>query len=116
MRSFDEDQLPHVTSCVERFLVDSEGHADGMLLANGVEVHFSPRLAPDVLGAIQAGERVTVYGVLPMAGPLIEAVVIEAANGVRIVDVGVAAADSPVYQPLVSVLGGRWWQKSALGR
>lgn len=87
MRSFDEDQLPHVTSRVERFLIDSEGRAEGMLLSNGVEVHFPRRLATDVLGAIQAGERVTVYGFLPMAEPMIEAVVIEAANGVRIVDV-----------------------------
>ena len=54
MRTFDEDQLPHVTSCVERFLIDSEGTAAGMLLANGVEVHFPARLATDVLEAVHA--------------------------------------------------------------
>ena len=116
MRSFNEDRLPHVTSCVERFLTDSDGHADGMILANGVEVYFPPRLAVSVLGAIQAGERVTVYGVLPMAGPKIEAVVIEAANGLRIVDDESFEEDAAVYQPLVSALAGRWWQKSAAGR
>jgi hypothetical protein len=88
MPPLNEDQLPHVTSSVERFLVNPDGNTDGMILANGVEVRFAPHLSTAVLTAIQVGERVTVYGVLPMAEPMIVAVVIEAANGTRIEDNG----------------------------
>jgi hypothetical protein len=82
------DQMPYVTSSVERFLVNPEGNADGMILVNGVEVYFAPHLSAAVLTAIQAGDRITVYGVLPMAEPMIAAIIIEAANGTRIEDHG----------------------------
>lgn len=88
MPSFNVDQLPYVTSSVERFLVNPDGNADGMILVNGVEVYFAPYLSADVLTAIQAGDRITVYGVLPMAEPMIAAMIIEAANGMRIEDCG----------------------------
>ena len=85
---FNEDQMPHVTSSVERFLVNPDGNADGMILVNGVEVYFAPHLSTAVLTAVQVGDRITVYGVLPMAEPMIAAVIIEAANGTRIEDHG----------------------------
>lgn len=95
MPPLNEDQLPHVTSSVERFLVNPDGNADGMILANGVEVYFAPHLSTAVLTAIQVGDRITVYGVLPMAEPMIAAVVIEAANGTRIEDHGLPTRKLP---------------------
>jgi hypothetical protein len=84
----NEDQMPYVTSSVERFLVNPNGDADGMILFNGVEVYFAPYLSNAVLTAIQVGDRITVYGELPMAEPMIVAAVIEATNGDRIEDDG----------------------------
>src|ERR1700761_1009530 len=84
----NQDHLPYVTSSVERFLVNPNGDADGMILLNGVEVYFAPYLSNAVLTAIQIGDRITVYGQLPMAEPMIVAAVIEATNGDRIEDVG----------------------------
>jgi hypothetical protein len=84
----NEEQMPHVTSSVERFLVNPDGDADGMILLNGVEVYFAPYLSDEVLMAIHVGDRITVYGDLPMAEPLIVAAIIEAANGFRIEDSG----------------------------
>jgi hypothetical protein len=95
MPSFNEDQMPHVTSSVERFLVNPDGNADGMILGNGVEVYFAPHLSAAVLAAIQVGDRITVYGPLPMAEPMIAAVIIEAANGARIEDLGLATRKLP---------------------
>ena len=86
MQMLTEEDLPHVTSSVERFLVNPSGTADGMVLFNGVEVHFPPHLFAAVHTAVQIGDRITVYGVLLSPGPLIAAVVIEAANGERIVN------------------------------
>lgn len=83
-----EEQLPHVTSSVERFLVNPDGDADGMILHNGVEVYFAPYLSAAVLKAVHVGDRITVYGELPRAEPLIVAAVIEAEDGCRIEDAG----------------------------
>src|SRR5882762_2248890 len=91
MLSVDEELLPHVTSRVERFLVNPDGDADGMILLNGVEVYFAPYLSNAVLTAVQIGDRITVYGVLPMAEPMIVAAIIEATNGARIEDCGLPA-------------------------
>ena len=88
MPPLNDEQLPHVTSSVERFLINPDGNADGMILFNGVEVYFAPHLSSAVLSAVQVGDRITVYGVLPMAEPMIVAVIIEAADGTRIEDSG----------------------------
>jgi hypothetical protein len=86
MQMYNEEQLPHVTSQVERFLVDSCGNAEGMALGNGVDVYFRPHLSAAVLNAVHVGDRVTVYGRLAIATPTIAAAVIEAVGGRRIVD------------------------------
>jgi hypothetical protein len=88
MSAVNDEQLPHVTSSVERFLINPDGNADGMILLNGVEVYFAPYLSDEVLMAIHVGDRITVYGELPMAEPLIVAAVIEAEDGSRIEDFG----------------------------
>lgn len=86
MPSLNDEQMPHVTSSVERFLVNPDGDANGMILFNGVEVCFAPYLSNAVLTAIRVGDRITVYGPLPTAEPMIVAAVIEAMNGARIED------------------------------
>jgi len=86
MPSLNHEQMPYVTSSVARFLINPDGNADGMMLINGVEVHFAPYLSTAVLTAVEVGDRVTVYGMLPLARPMIVAAVIEAANGARIED------------------------------
>jgi hypothetical protein len=91
----NDEQLPHVTSSVERFLINPDGNADGMILFNGVEVYFAPYLSGAVLTAVQVGDRITVYGELPMAEPMIVAAVIEAANGTRIEDSGLPTRKPP---------------------
>jgi hypothetical protein len=59
------DQVRYVTSGVERFLQDVDGETYGLLLANGMEVRFEPRLAARVVASVRAGDRITVYGVHP---------------------------------------------------
>lgn len=91
----NDEQMPHVTSSVERFLINPDGNADGMILLNGVEVYFAPYLSSAVLAAVEVGDRITVYGVLPMAEPMIVAAVIEAENGTRIEDCGLPTRKCP---------------------
>jgi hypothetical protein len=99
MPLLNDEQMPHVTSGVERFLANPDGDVDGMILLNGVEVYFAPYLSAAVLTAIQVGDRITVYGVLPMAEPMIVAAIIEATNGGRIEDCGRRLADRPRCWP-----------------
>jgi hypothetical protein len=86
MSCLSMDQLPHVTSGVDRFLVNPEGGTEGMMLTNGLEVHFPPHLSAEVLSAVHTGDRITIYGVVPRATALLTAVAIETADGRCIVD------------------------------
>lgn len=90
MHWLDPDYLPEVSCIFERFLINAHGDADGMILADGTEVHFPPHMAAELCAEIQAGEKPTVKvrGVRPRGGDLIAAVAIETADGKRIVDTG----------------------------
>ena len=80
MQWLNTDQLPHVTSDVERFLLNPCGDADGMMLANGLEVHFPAHFSAEVRAVVREGDRVTIYGVVPRATSMLAAVSIETAD------------------------------------
>jgi hypothetical protein len=90
MHWLDPDYLPEVSGTFERFLINPQGDADGMILTDGTEVHFPPHMAANLCAAIRPGEttKVKVRGVRPCSGDLIAAVAIETADGKRIVDNG----------------------------
>jgi hypothetical protein len=88
MHWLDPDHLPHVTAEVERFLLNPDGDVDGMILTNGIEVHFPPHLSDEIRAEIRPGNLVTVYGVRPRLADMIVAVAISNADGKRIVDDG----------------------------
>lgn len=88
MRWLDPDHLPQVTSSVERWLLNPHGDADGMILADGLEVHFPPHLSAPLCSAIQPGDTVRVFGVRPRSAAMISAVAIETEDGLRILDNG----------------------------
>jgi hypothetical protein len=86
MYSLDMNELPYVTSGVDHFLVNLHGDTDGLVLTNGLEVHFPPRFSAEVLAMIRAGDRITIYGVVPRASTMLSAVAIETQDGKRIGD------------------------------
>jgi len=53
-------------------------------LTNGLEVHFPPHFSAEVLAVVRAGDRVTIYGNVPRATAMLDAVAIETADGKRI--------------------------------
>ncbi len=81
-----ELELPRVTSDVDHFLVNPHGDTDGLVLTNGLEVHFPPHFSTEVLAMVRAGDRVTIYGVVPRATTMLSAVAIETEDGKRIGD------------------------------
>jgi hypothetical protein len=88
MHWLDPDYLPEVSGTFERFLINPHGDADGMILADGTEVHFPPHMAAELCAAILPGDAIKVRSVRPRGGDLIAAVAIETADGKRIVDDG----------------------------
>ena len=88
MHWIDPDHLPETTGVVGCFLLNGEGEADGLVLADGTEVHFPPHMGGDVLAAVQPGGTVRVRGVRPRGVAMIAAVSIAPEEGARIVDAG----------------------------
>jgi hypothetical protein len=73
---------------VDLFLLNPRGEADGLILADGMEVHFPPHMAKQVVAALKFGDKVKIRGVRPRGTEMIAAVSLEAADGTQIVDQG----------------------------
>ena len=50
------------SGAVERYLLNREGLADGLLLNNGLQVKFPPHLSAGLVAAVKPGDQVTVTG------------------------------------------------------
>ena len=87
MHWLDPAHLPETKGVLDRFLLDPRGDADGMLLTNGMEVHFSSYLS-EIVEALEPGAEVTLRGVRPRGADVIDAFLLEASDGTRIVDHG----------------------------
>lgn len=88
MHWIDPDHLPKTEGVVDRFLINPRGEIDGILLADGVEVHVPPHLSGEIRAALRPGASIAVYGVRPRDAAMISAVAIETGPGQRIVDNG----------------------------
>ena len=88
MHWLDPDHLPRTEGTVDRFLINSHGEINGVLLAGGLEVHVPPHLSDEIRAAVKPGASISVFGVRPRLAEMIAAVAIETAEGTRIVDNG----------------------------
>lgn len=88
MHWIDPDHLPETTGIVSHFLLNPHGESDGLILADGVEVHFPPHLSDDVRTAVRTGDQVAVRGVRPRGADMIAAIALRLEDGTRIVDSG----------------------------
>jgi hypothetical protein len=88
MHWLDPDYLPATTGTLERFVLNPHGEVDGLLLADGSEIHTPPHLSHEVLHKLEIGNSITVRGVKPLHADVIVAIAIESANGKCIVDRG----------------------------
>ena len=57
MHWLDPDYLPEISGTFERFLLNLHGDADGMILADGTEVHFPPHMSAELCAAIRPGRN-----------------------------------------------------------
>lgn len=88
MHWIDPSSLPETQGTVTRFLSNTHGELDGLLLDDALQVHFPPHLSAAVAGRIAMGERIGVRGVRARGVDLVAAVALRTHDGDTIVDNG----------------------------
>jgi hypothetical protein len=69
--AYDPAQLPEVKGTVAQYLLSPRGDVDGLILADGTEVHLAPFLSTQLVFAIHPGDAVTIHGLKARAVPMI---------------------------------------------
>jgi hypothetical protein len=88
MHWIDPDSLPETVGRVDQFLINRHGEVDGMMLADGTEVHLPPHMGPAIVKALRPGVVVRLRAVRPRAADVLAAVAFETEDGTRYVDDG----------------------------
>jgi hypothetical protein len=81
MHWLDPDYLPETVGTVGRFLINPDDLIDGLLLADGTEIHIPPHMDEAVRQACHPGDAISVRGVRPRGADVIAAVAIDTAAG-----------------------------------
>ena len=88
MHWIDSAHLPETKGTLDRFLLNPHSEADGLLLTDGMEVHFPPHMSKPVVAAFKSGDKVKIRGVRPRGTEMVAAISLEAADGKQIIDLG----------------------------
>ena len=88
MHWLDPAHLPETKGLLDRFLINSHGHADGLFLTDGKEVHFPPHMGKAITAAMKAGDTVKIRGVRPRDADMVAAVSIQIGEAGPIIDHG----------------------------
>jgi hypothetical protein len=103
MHWIDHDFLPDIGGAVERFIVNSYGEVDGLILmyepARFLFVHLPPHLGPELISVVAPGDAVRVRGIRPRVADMIAAVAVIASDGRLILDNGPDGKDERKAQP-----------------
>lgn len=74
--TYDLAQLPQTRGTVAQYLLTPRGDVDGLLLADGTEVHFPPFASTQIVFAIKPGDEVVIQGLRAKALPMVAAMAI----------------------------------------
>ncbi len=87
--AFDPDQLPAIHGKVQQYDLTPRGDVDGLILADGTEVHFPPGFGTQIAALVRPGDAVTVHGLKARVVPLVRAMSVSAdASGKTVVTEG----------------------------
>jgi len=82
-------QSPETRGTVQHFTLTPMGEIDGVILADGTEVHVPPHLTTQVAAAVRIGDAVSVQGYRSPSAPVVAAISITDTNtGQTVVDTG----------------------------
>jgi hypothetical protein len=88
MHWIDPDSLPSFSGRVATLIPNPHGDLDGLLLADGTQVHFPPHLSAAVARRIKPGSQVTVRAVRARSLLVWHALALDDAAGRRVEDLG----------------------------
>ncbi|MCW3474144.1 hypothetical protein [Limobrevibacterium gyesilva] len=71
--TYDPAQLPELKGKVAQYTLTPRGDVDGLILADGTEVHINPALSAELVFAVRPGDSVTIHGLKARAVPMVAA-------------------------------------------
>ncbi len=94
--TYDPAQLPAIQGKVAEYSLTPRGDVDGLILADGTEVHLPPHLGTQLVYAVKPGDAVTVRGLHARAIPVVQAMSIKNdATGTTVTDNGPGGPAGP---------------------
>ena len=83
--TYDPAQLPEVKGKVAQYTLTPRGDVDGLILADGTEVHLPPHLSTQLVFSVKPGDAVTVHGLKARTAAMVAGVsVTNDASGVTV--------------------------------
>lgn len=70
---YDPAQLPEIKGRVAQYSLTPRGMVDGLILADGTEVHVPPFISTQLVFAVKPGDAVTIHGLKARAMPMVAA-------------------------------------------
>lgn len=70
---YDPAQLPEIKGKVAQYSLTPRGDVDGLILADGTEVHVPPFVSTQLVFAVKPGDAVTIHGLKARAIPMVAA-------------------------------------------
>ena len=70
---YDPAQLPQIKGIVAQYSLTPQGEVDGLILADGTEVHVPPFVSTQLVFAVKPGDGVTIHGLKAQAIPMVMA-------------------------------------------
>ena len=94
--TYDPSQLPAIRGKVAEYSLTPRGDVDGLILADGTEIHTPPHLGTQLVYAVKPGDAVTIRGLRARAISMVQAVsVTNDATGATVTDTGASGPDGP---------------------
>ena len=94
--TYDPAQLPATKGTVAQYSLTPRGDVDGLILADGTEVHFPPHLGTPLVFVVKPGDAVTINGLRARNVPMVMAMQItNDATNKSVVDAGPAEGRPP---------------------
>jgi hypothetical protein len=103
--TYDPNQLPAIKGKVAQYSLTPRGDVDGLILADGTEIHLPPHLGTQLVCAVKPGDAVTIHGLRARALPMVRAMSISNdVTGNTVTDDGPADPRGPrgAEQPLTA--------------
>ncbi len=94
--TYDPAELPAIQGKVAEYSLTLRGDVDGLILADGTEVHLPPHLGTQLVYAVKPGDAVTVRGLRARAIPMVQAMSVQNdATGTTVTDTGTGGPPGP---------------------